>query len=334
MAKWIALGAVAALVLICIFFPVVAWILLGLVMLIICLTLFVPIGVDVEYIGKKFSLDARWGSFTLHLFPRKPKDTDKPPKEEKPKKEKKPKEPSGEKKEKKPKTKIKLRFTREEYFELVKRALKGLGKFGKIRVRKFMLHYVAAGEDPYNTAKLFNFVNGCLSTLAPICNRIFSISDDVDVWTAVDYQATDMVIDTEVSVTLRLIQLVRAGVAAAFGVIVVVIKNKCRLRKEAKLAAKNAKLAAKNAKLAAKNEASPDDDIEISVPDDYVDVTVGMNYDSIAFTVKAAEGTTDVSIGATEDAIKVKVDNSEDSIDIPIIDLDKFVDEENDWKMK
>ena len=56
MVKWIALGVVAALVLLFIFFPVIGWILVGLVALILALALFVPVGADVAYVQKQFSL--------------------------------------------------------------------------------------------------------------------------------------------------------------------------------------------------------------------------------------------------------------------------------------
>jgi hypothetical protein len=49
-----------------------------------------------------------------------------------------------------------------------------------------------------------------------------------------------MSVDFELSVTLRLIQVVHMALAVAFGVLGVLIKNKLRLRKEAKLAKKNA----------------------------------------------------------------------------------------------
>ena len=123
--------------------------------------------------------------------------------------------------------------------ELIQRVCKGLKKFGKLKVRKFILHYIAAGENPYTTARIFNFVNRHLSALAPVCRRSFEIGD-VDVWTAVDFEGKDMTLDTELSITLRLIQLLRAGVAMAFGVLAVYLKNKRRLKKEAKLAAKAA----------------------------------------------------------------------------------------------
>ena len=240
---WIALGVIAALVLLFIYLPVVAWILVGLVLLILAVVLFVPIGADVGYVSGVFKLAVRADGFAYQLLPKKPEDPNKPPKEEKPKKKEEP--PKEEKpKEEKPKKKLNLSFTKEEIFELIKRAINGLGKFGKLTVRHFMLHFTAAGEDPYNTARTLGYVNWALSTLAPICARKFKITCKPDVWTDANFIADKMSVDLEVSVTLRLIQVVRMALAVGWGVVVVLIKNKLRLRKEAKLAKKNGKTAA------------------------------------------------------------------------------------------
>ena len=234
---WIALGVIVALVLLFIYLPVVAWILVGLVLLILALVLFVPIGADVGYVDKVFKLAVRIDGFALQLLPKKQKEEK--PKEEKPKpkKEEPPKEEKP--KEEKPKKKLSLNFTKEEIFELIKRAINGLGKFGKLTVRKFMLHFTAGGIDPYNTAMSLGYVNWALSTLAPICARKFKITCKPDVWTDANFIEEFPSVEFEISLTLRLIQVVRMALAVGWGVVVVLIKNKLRLRREAKLAKQN-----------------------------------------------------------------------------------------------
>lgn len=233
MIKWIALGVIAGLVLLFIFAPVLAWILVGLVALLIAFVLLVPIGADVGYIDKEFRLALRVDGFAFQLLPKKHPVQEKPKEEPKPKEEKKEPKPKEEKKPKKT-----LNFTKEEILEIIKKAFKGLRKFGKLTVRKFMLHYTAAGVDPYYTAKTFSYVNGGLSTLAPICARTFRCGD-VDVWTDIDFTANWMTVETELSITLRLIQVVRAAIAAGIGVLSVLLKRKKRLKKEEELAKKN-----------------------------------------------------------------------------------------------
>ena len=155
----------------------------------------------------------------------------------------------------------KFNCTKEELLELAKKAIKGLGKFGKFTVRKFMLHFTAAGEDPYNTVMVYNYVNGALCILAPICRKHLNVKDDVDVWTNLDFTTDKMQIETELSVTLRLIQVVRAALAVAVGVIGVLIKNRRRLKKEEKLAKKNGGTVPDEEK---KDEQTTDTEIEIT----------------------------------------------------------------------
>ena len=220
--KWIALGVLAAMVLLFMFFPVVAWIIIGLLLLVILLVLFVPVGADVAYVDGEFSLAARVNGFAIRLLPKKPKELEeeKPPQEDKPKEEKK----GG----------FKLDFTLEEIVELIKKVIHGLGKFGKITVRHFMLHYIAAGDDPYQTAVTFNYVNAALSTLAPVCARKFRLTGDVDVWTDIDFARDKMKVDAALSATLRIAQFVHVGLAVGFGVLGILIKNRLRLRREAR----------------------------------------------------------------------------------------------------
>lgn len=237
MIKWIALGIIAGLVLLFIFAPAVAWTLVGIVVLLIAFVLFVPIGADVAYIDKEFRLALRIDGFALKLLPKKPPDPNKPPEEKKPKKEKQ-EEPKKPKTEGEKKPKKSLDFTKEEILEIIKKALKGLGKFGKLTVRRFMLHYTAAGVDPYYTAKTFGYVNWILSSLAPVCARTFRCKD-VDVWTDIDFTESWLKLEFELSITLRLIQVVRAALSAGIGVLGVLLKRKKRLKKEAELAEKN-----------------------------------------------------------------------------------------------
>ena len=243
MIKWIVLGALAALVLLFVFLPVVAWIILGLLLLIILIVLFIPVGADVAYVDGEFSLAARADGIAIKLLPRKPEDPNKPKKKKKEKKPKEPKEekPQEEEPEKEKGAGFKLPFNLEEIFELLQKSIHALGKFGKITVRHFMLHYVAAGDDPYKTAVTYNYVNAALSTLAPICAQKFRITGDVDVWTDIDFAAEKMKIDAALSVTLRLAQFVHVGLVAGFGALGVLLKNRRRLRREKREAKREAK---------------------------------------------------------------------------------------------
>ncbi|HAJ66403.1 MAG TPA: hypothetical protein DCM61_07520 [Clostridiales bacterium] len=207
---------------------------LGLVLVILLILLLIPIGADVEYIGGNFKLSAKVCGILIQLLPKKKKDEDKPPKEKKEKK-KKEKKPKAEKETgaEKPKEKKKLDFTVEEIFEVIQKVLGSLKKFGKLTVDRFLLHYTAAGKDPYTTARTFGAVNASLCALEPVCSHQFRVKD-YDVWTDCDFTADKMKIDIAVCITLRLWQFVHVGLAAAFGVLGVLIRHKRRIRKEKK----------------------------------------------------------------------------------------------------
>lgn len=213
---------------------------LGLVLLLLLFLLLIPIGADVEYIGGKFKLSAKACGILIQLLPRKEKKEKKPrEKKERKKKEKKPKK-EKEEKEKKPKEKEPLDLSKEEIFELIKKVLGSLKKFGKLTVDRFLLHYTAAGKDPADTATTFAYVNASLCALEPICSQQFRVKE-YDVWTDCDFTTDKMKIDAAVCITLRLWQFVRVGVTAAFGALGILIRNKRRKRKEKRIAKRAAK---------------------------------------------------------------------------------------------
>ena len=111
--------------------------------------------------------------------------------------------------------------------------LKGVGKFGKVTVNKFMLHYAAAGDDPYDTVVTYNYVNAALSTLIPICEEKFIVKDS-DFKTDIDFTAEKTKVDVELCATIRLAQVMHMLFAIAFGALGVLIQNKRRLRREKK----------------------------------------------------------------------------------------------------
>lgn len=229
----IALAVLAALILLFIFLPVVAWIIVGLVLLLIILILFIPVGADISYIDGQLKISAKADGFLIKVYPReKSEKKERKPKEKKPEKEK----PKKEKKEK-----TKLSFSADEIIELLKKVFEGIGKFGKITVHRFLLHYLAGGSDPYNTAVTFNYVNAGLSVLAPVCGRKFNVRGDVDVRTDIDFTAEKMKIDAAVCITIRIAQVLHMVFAIAFGALGVLIRNKIRLAKEKRAEKKLAK---------------------------------------------------------------------------------------------
>lgn len=222
----IIVAALAAEILLCVFLPAVGWSVLGFLLLLILLVLFIPVGAHVKYSDEKLFAAAKVSRFEYTLYPREKKagSGDDAPK--------KPKEKKAPETEQAPKQKKKLPFNFEELLELLKKAIRSLGKFGKLTVHKFMLHYLAAGNDPYKTAMTYNYINAALSTLAPLCEQSFKVKDDVDVWTNVDFTQEKQIIEAELSITLRIVQLLRVAFVFAFSAVGILIRNRIRLRRE------------------------------------------------------------------------------------------------------
>ena len=213
----------------------VGLIILGVIIAIIVAIMLVPVGADVAYEGGELRLSAKVCGMLLQLIPKPPADETKPKKEKKPKKPKKQKKKAEEQTqtgEEKPKKKLDLDFSMDEIMGLVKSVLRGLGRFGrKLSVDRFLLHYTAAGKDPYNTAMTFGYVNGALTTLAPICRRSFD-AKDVDVWTDVDFTTEKTKVDFGVALTIRIGQIFGVVFTILFGALGILIKHKFRKFKE------------------------------------------------------------------------------------------------------
>ena len=80
----------------------------------------------------------------------------------------------------------------------------------------------------------YNYVNAALSGLAPVCAQSFKVKNDVDVWTNIDFTGEKMFIEAEISISLRIVQLLKVALVFAFGALAVLIKNRIRLRRERK----------------------------------------------------------------------------------------------------
>ena len=202
---------------------------LGIIIAVLVLIMLIPVGVDAEYVSNEFKLSAKVCGFHIQLIPKKLSEKHKKPKQ------KKKKEKSDEQAEAKPKKpKKKLSFNFDELLALAKAALKAVGNFGrKLKVDRFLLHYTAAGSDPYSTAQTFGYVNAALSSLAPICAKRYRVRD-CDVWTRVDFTAEKMAVDFALALSIRIGQVLSVAFALLFKAAHIFIKNKLRLRKERK----------------------------------------------------------------------------------------------------
>lgn len=201
---------------------------IGIIAAVIALIMLIPVGADIAYEGGQFSLSAKVCGALLQLFPRPGKDETSQKKEKRPKKKPKPEKPAGEQTDQ-PKKKLKLSFNRDELLLLVKKVLRRFGRFGrKFRVDRFLLHYTAAGDDPYSTAVTFGYVNAALSSLAPICAQRFDVKD-CDVRTDIDFTKEDMELDFGLAFSIRIGAFFGLGLGIVNSALGMLIKNKLRL---------------------------------------------------------------------------------------------------------
>lgn len=195
---------------------------IGIIAAVIILLMLIPVGAEFEYISGEVKLSALICGFRLKILPkaegsvkkrREKKSTAEVPDEtEKPKKERKP---------------LKLCLSAEEIAGILKKLLKGTGRLN-FRPKRFMLHWVAQGDDPYQTAFTFAKVNAVLSSLAPLCAEKYR-SCESDVWTDIDFSDEKMQLDAAVSVVIRIGCFFRMLNTIAFGILGIFLRNRCRL---------------------------------------------------------------------------------------------------------
>lgn len=196
---------------------VVLWILLA-VFLLIVLVLVVPFGAHIAYIGGELAVDARVLWFNIGLIPakeRKKPAKEKAKREKKPKKEKQPSEAEA----KEGKKGLPLGLTKEQIPQLLKLALSTLDRFRrKFTVNNLMIHFVAAAEDPYNTAMLYGYANAAAGIIEGLAGRGWDIRRR-DIQIAPDFESTECRADAEITVTISLGRILAVLIAAAFGLL-------------------------------------------------------------------------------------------------------------------
>ncbi len=208
----------------------VGWIILAVLVGLITLVMMVPIGADLRYEDEVIRVSAKAAGFKIQLIPKKKRE----PKPEKPEEQPKPESKPKDEKPKKEKKKRSLSLNAEEILDLLKVVLKGFGRFGrKFKVERFVLHWTAAGSDPYLVARTFSVVNAGLSQLAPICTERFHCRDS-SVWTDIDFVSDRMFFEFGLTMTIRIGQIVGTGLRIGAGALLIILRSKRRVKREEK----------------------------------------------------------------------------------------------------
>jgi len=188
----------------------------------ILLIFFVPYGVDAAYLGGKFSLRVKAGFLYIKLFPKKEKvKTEAKLRKEAERKAKKAEKKAAKKAEKeaaaaaappKPKKKPDIHFLL-ALAQMGLRAVKRL--FRSFSIDFLMLHYVAASDDPCDTATQYAWLGAAFNAIAATAgNRIRVKKSDVRL--DADFTEETPQIEARLTVSLQLYKVV--ALAAAFGV--------------------------------------------------------------------------------------------------------------------
>ncbi len=207
----------------------IALIIIGVIVLLIALIMLIPVGADIGYEKGRLKVSAKACGMLMPLYPKAPEEKE----EKKEKKTEAEKQASKDKPAKEKKSLQLPQFSKEELLEVAKAGIGAVGRFGKkLKVDRFMLHYTAAGKDPYNTALTFAYVNAALSSLAPMCARRFTVKD-CSVWTDVDFNKDSMELDFGLAMSIRIGQIMAILIGAGFKVLGIIKRNKARLKAEA-----------------------------------------------------------------------------------------------------
>ena len=117
-------------------------------------------------------------------------------KKDKPKKKKKKKK----KKEKKPKEKRPGGFRR--FMDLLKAAIKALGRLKRrLLIKQLTLHFTSASDDPSKTAIQYGSINAVFGAVVPVIERQFRIKRR-DLRASVDFTASEPVIYAKVIISI------------------------------------------------------------------------------------------------------------------------------------
>lgn len=150
---------------------------LGIVLAILLILGLIHVGVRGEYSAEGYFLDAYAGPVTVRLFPREKKAE----KKKKPEKEKN-QSAEGEKQKKKG---ADLPFL----MELISAGIEALGRFCRhLRIRKMIVHFTAASEDPFSAAMQFGGASAGAGYLTAVIRQNFRVKK-LELYTDVDFEA-------------------------------------------------------------------------------------------------------------------------------------------------
>ena len=150
---------------------------LGIVLGVLLFLGLIHVGVRGEYSAEGYYLDVYAGPVTVRLFPKEEK------KEKKEKQEKEKKQPAEGEKEKKKGADLPF------LLELISAAVEAIGRFCRhLRIRKMIVHFTSASEDPYSAAMMFGGASAGAGYLTAVIRQNFHVRK-LELYTDVDFEA-------------------------------------------------------------------------------------------------------------------------------------------------
>jgi len=182
---------------------------------IVLLVLILPVGVSAAYDDNGFLLHLKLGVLKIRLLPRREKS--------RPKRKRRAKEPAQPKeKQKKEKQRLRLRDIR-ELLRIVLRALHRLRVHLSVDVLR--LYITVAGDDPYDTVRLYGAVNAGLGIMLAELHKVLKIRDE-DVAADLDLEAQQLQITAKITATLQIWEILLIGVCTAAALLAWHIRRK------------------------------------------------------------------------------------------------------------
>jgi len=166
-------------------------------------------GVSAEYSADGFIVKARVGPFTLTVLPRKEKIVSadkearrKARKEEKDKKKAEKKARKEAKKEAEKETEEKEPGALATVLKLLPAVKTTLGRLRhRLLIKRLIIYYTIAGDDPYNTARMFGNAHAAIGAITPVLENSFRIKHR-DFRAIADFTSTQQSIYINASISM------------------------------------------------------------------------------------------------------------------------------------
>lgn len=190
--------------------------------LVLAAVLITPLGVFVKYSADGgFMLSASvWHRFNIILFPRaerkKTKDVEKADKAD----------TAGKK--------LSPGFSKNEWAELIKAALKAVKRFIKgICIDELFVRCTVSDGDPFDTVERYNAVNGAVGAVLPFAENTFNVRNK-DIVIDLDLERGSSTLDCRVKASVRLGRLLLIAIAAGACFLKLLAENRIRRIRERK----------------------------------------------------------------------------------------------------